>query len=60
MGTERELEAMSEFIEDNFDPDYGWVTEWEQDEVRAIAYENRAQELLDDMLTEDMKIWTSR
>ena len=29
---ERELEAMHEFIEDTFDPDYGWVTEWEDEQ----------------------------
>ena len=51
--TERELEAMNEFIEATFDPDYGW-----QDEADAIAYENREQELLDDLLMEEVRVWT--
>jgi hypothetical protein len=51
--TERELEAMHEFIEATFDPDYGW-----QDEAAAIAYENRDQELLDDLLMEEVRVWT--
>jgi hypothetical protein len=51
--TERELEAMHEFIEATFDPDYGW-----QDEADAIAYENRDQELLDDLLMEEVRVWT--
>jgi hypothetical protein len=51
--TERELEAMNEFIEATFDPDYGW-----QDEAAAIAYENRDQELLDDLLMEEVRVWT--
>jgi len=50
---DRELEAMHEFIEATFDPDYGW-----QDEAAAIAYENRDQEYMEDILTEEMKIWT--
>ena len=53
MDTERELEAMNEFIEATFDPDYGW-----QDEAAAIAYENREQELLDDLLMEEVRVWT--
>jgi hypothetical protein len=53
MDTERELEAMHEFIEATFDPDYGW-----QDEAAAIAYENRDQELLDDLLMEEVRVWT--
>jgi hypothetical protein len=28
MGTERELEAMNEFIEKKHDPDYGWIDIW--------------------------------
>jgi hypothetical protein len=51
--TERELEAMNEFIEATFDPDYGW-----HDEAAAIAYENREQELLDDLLMEEVRVWT--
>jgi hypothetical protein len=51
--TERELEAMNEFIEATFDPDYAW-----QDEAAAIAYENRDQELLDDLLMEEVRVWT--
>jgi hypothetical protein len=50
---DRELEAMHEFIEATFDPDYGW-----HDEAAAIAYENRDQEYMEDILTEEMKIWT--
>ena len=49
----RELESMNEFIEATFDPDYGW-----QDEAAAIAYENRDQELLDDLLMEEVRVWT--
>ena len=53
MDTERELESMNEFIEATFDPDYAW-----QDEAAAIAYENRDQELLDDLLMEEVRVWT--
>jgi hypothetical protein len=56
---ERELEAMDEFIESTYDPDYGWIDVW-NDEATAIAYENREQELLDDLLTEEVRIWTSK
>lgn len=28
---ERELEAMYEFVERNYDPDHAWIDEWEQD-----------------------------
>jgi ABC-type ATPase with predicted acetyltransferase domain len=54
---DRELESMNEFIEDNYDPDYGWIDVW-HDEAAAIAYENRDQEFMEDILTEEMRIWT--
>jgi hypothetical protein len=56
---ERELEVMDEFIESTYDPDYGWIDVW-NDEAAAIAYENREQELLDDLLTEEVRVWTSK
>jgi hypothetical protein len=34
--TERELEAMHEFIEDNYDPDYGWIDQWDQENSKYL------------------------
>lgn len=55
----RELEAMSDFIEDTHDPDYGWLDIW-QDEAAALEYENRKQELAQEILDDEMRIaiWT--
>lgn len=41
---ERELEAMHEFIEDTFDPDYGWVTEWEDEQNNKYLLDQWIQE----------------
>ncbi len=57
MDIERELEGMHEFIEDNYDPDYGWIDIWD-DEANAIARELQDQYEAEDILTQEMKIWT--
>ena len=41
---ERELEAMHEFIEDTHDPDYGWVTEWEDEQNNKYLLNQWIQE----------------
>jgi hypothetical protein len=55
----RELEAMDELMEDTHDPDYGWLDIW-QDEAAALEYENREQELAQEILDDEirMAIWT--
>ena len=54
---DRELESMNDFIEKKHDPDYGWIDVWD-DEANAIARELQDQYKAEDILTEEMKIWT--
>lgn len=34
--TERELEAMYEFIEDTYDPDQAWIDQWEEENKKYL------------------------
>lgn len=56
---ERELESMNDFIEYNYDPDYGWMDIWE-DEKRQLQEDCREQELAQEILDDEMRIaiWT--
>ena len=32
----RELESMSELMEDTHDPDYGWIDQWEEENNKYL------------------------